>query len=214
MRPGGETGWLLCGASAASDSLSDRAGIRWVRHPIPHRTRARRCRRKRFCVGCLRNLGASMPPGQRRFTQSAQIVHSTFTAVLKSQHETTLRSAAMKRETDTTIGRRQLAAGSERRAHLWRRWRVPALFGLGVALALLTPVLGIGSYIASLLVAGAAVTVTALAPVPHGKAEKPPKRQRVTAILTAGRRRGEHPLPRPRKRHPNRRNPRTPRAGV
>lgn len=116
----------------------------------------------------------------------------------------------MQRERDTKSGSRK---GAERRARLWDL-AIPTLFGLGVALALLTPVLGVGSYLASLLVAGAAVVVTAAAPVRQADGKKSSTRQRETARFASARGRGEHWLPLSGKRRQALRDRRTPRAGV
>lgn len=120
----------------------------------------------------------------------------------------------MQRKRTTQIGRRQLAVGAKRRAHLWGRLSVPALFGLAVALALLTPVLGVGSYLASLLVAGAAVVATATAPVRQAAAEKSTTRQRDAVRLAPARGRGAHPLPLSRERRQARRDRARARPGV
>ena len=104
----------------------------------------------------------------------------------------------MKRERTTLVGGRRV--GARRYADLLGRWRVPALFGLAIALALLTPVLGVGSYLASLLVAGAAVVVAATAPVRRADAAKPLTRQRDAVGFASARalsvnvRRAERPL--------------------
>lgn len=114
----------------------------------------------------------------------------------------------------TRNGRHQVTAGGKRRAHLWGRFSVRALFGLGVALALLTPVLGVGSYLASLLVAAAAVVVTATAPVRPAAAQKSTTRPPDVVRFASARGRREQRLPLSRARRHARRDRPTPRARV
>lgn len=120
----------------------------------------------------------------------------------------------MKRKQTTTLEPRQVVAGGERRPRLWGRLSVPALFGLAVALALLTPLLGLGSYLASLLVAGAAVVAAATAPVRPTAAERATARPPDAVRLGPARSRREHRLHLPRERRRARRERATPRAGV